>query len=283
MLNFEVLSEFLAFAEYGTLSEAAERLHTSQPSLSRNMRRLEDELQVDLFEHGKNRLTLNDTGRLAVEYARKIMDDADLMESAVKMYDRQKNTVSIGSVAPAPLWKLPGACSRVFPQKSVNMEIQDETTLMQGLLATRTYQLIILPYPLEDDRCGNMYYESENLMFCVKKDHPLAKQKSAHFSDMDGETFLVLNEIGFWDKLHRKNLPHSRFIMQSTTRDIADLASQSNFGTFVTDLSLKDHGLYSKDRVVIPIEDDDAHADFYITYLKEDEARLRPLLKALNQ
>ena len=44
------LEHLLAFAEHGTLSGAAERLHLSQPALSRSMRRLEAELQVPLFD-----------------------------------------------------------------------------------------------------------------------------------------------------------------------------------------------------------------------------------------
>ena len=56
MIVFEIyqLEQLLAFAEYGTLSGAAERLHLSQPALSRSMQRLETELQVPLFDRQKN-------------------------------------------------------------------------------------------------------------------------------------------------------------------------------------------------------------------------------------
>lgn len=282
MLNLEALSELVAFADAGTLSKAAEMLHTSQPSLSRSMKKLEDELQADLFEHGKNRLSLNETGKYAVGLARKVLDEASLMERAVQLYDRQLNTISVGSVAPAPLWDFPSFCSRAFPGKSLTTGLADETTLLQGLLARNVYQMIILPYALNDERCRSFFYESENLMLCVPKKHRLARRKSVSFSDFDGETMLVLSAIGFWNNIHVTNLPHSRFIRQTEQDDMLELAENSDLATFVTDLSIEAHGLYGSGRVAIPISDPDAHADFYCVYRKERENSLRPLIRCIR-
>ena len=64
MLVFEIyqLEQLLAFAECGTLSGAAERLHLSQPALSRSMQRLEAELQIPLFDRQKNKIEFNENG-----------------------------------------------------------------------------------------------------------------------------------------------------------------------------------------------------------------------------
>lgn len=282
MLNLEYLSELVSFADNGTLSKAAEELHISQPSLSRSMQKLEDMLQADLFERGKNRLTLNDTGKYAVGYARRVLDEAERMESAVQSYDRQQHTISIGSVAPAPLWKFSSYCSQVFPEQALSMELKDETTLLQGLLAKKTYQMIILPYEFEDDRCKSFFYEAENLMLCVPKAHHLANEKTVKFADFNGESMIVLSRIGFWNDIHRRNLPDTHFITQGEVADVRELARNSDIPTFVTDLSIEEHGIYGKDRVVIPISDTDAHAKFYCVYRKEDEKRLRPLIRMLK-
>lgn len=282
MLNLEYLSELVAFADYGTLSRAAEELHISQPSLSRSMQKLEDMLEVDLFERGKNRLTLNNTGKRAVVYARRVLDEAELMESAVQTYDRQQHTISIGSVAPAPLWDFPSYCSQVFPEQTLTVELKDETTLLQGLLAKKTYQMIILPYDFEDDRCRSFFYEEENLMLCVPKTHHLANEKTVKFADFNGESMIVLSQIGFWNDIHHRNLPDTHFITQSEMGDVRELARNSDIPTFVTDLSMAAHGLYGKDRVAIPISDPDAHSEFYCVYRKEDEKKLRPLIRLLK-
>ena len=59
MIELYQLRQFMAFADSGTLSEAAHILHLSQPALSRNMKKLEEDLGVSLFERTKNKLTLN--------------------------------------------------------------------------------------------------------------------------------------------------------------------------------------------------------------------------------
>ncbi|MGI6211437.1 MAG: LysR family transcriptional regulator [Anaerovoracaceae bacterium] len=282
MLDLEILNQLITFSECGTLSEAAEILHISQPSLSRSMQKLEDELQVTLFERRKNRLTLNETGKIAVSYARKVLDAASLMTTSVQLFDRNQHTVTIGSIAPAPLWKVVPAAYTVFPDLSVSSEIRDETTLLQGLLARDSYQLIILPYELKDPRVDSVFFEKENLMLSVPPTHPLAKKKSITFQDFDGETLLVLNEIGFWEGIHQRMLPHSHFLYQPDEADIRTLVERSNFATFATDLSAARVIRPTSARVNVPITNMEAHASYYCTFKKSRAEALAPLLRYLK-
>ena len=87
MIDIHLLEQFHAFAEYGTLSEAAEKLHTSQPALTRSMKKLEGELGVDLFIRSKNQLRLNETGLHAARYAEDVLKADSAFESKVKSYD----------------------------------------------------------------------------------------------------------------------------------------------------------------------------------------------------
>lgn len=72
-MNLEYLTQLVVFAEEGSLSKAADVLLISQPSLSRNMQRLEETLNVPLFERRKNKLILTDTGHLAVQEAKQLL------------------------------------------------------------------------------------------------------------------------------------------------------------------------------------------------------------------
>ena len=72
MVETSLLEQLVAFHDYKTLSAAAEHLLTSQPALSRSMRKLEEEFGVTLFERSKNRLLLNENGILAAEGARQV-------------------------------------------------------------------------------------------------------------------------------------------------------------------------------------------------------------------
>lgn len=144
MIELSQLEHLVAVAQYGTLSRAAEALNTSQPVLSRTMQRLEEELQVSLFDRRKNRLTLNPNGEVAVQCARKVLEEARRMAEQVRAFDRSRRTILIGSCAPAPLWNLLSLVTRFFPDMTISSEMKDG--LREGV-----YRLIVLTEEVRDD------------------------------------------------------------------------------------------------------------------------------------
>ncbi len=79
MPELNQLHQLVTIANVGTISKAAEIIHLSQPALTRSMQRLESEWNVTLFDCQKNKVALNKTGELAVQYARRILDDVENM------------------------------------------------------------------------------------------------------------------------------------------------------------------------------------------------------------
>ena len=69
MIETYLLEQFAAFARCGTLLKASEELHITQPTLSRSMKKLEEELGVSIFHRENSKLSLNETGKVAAEYA----------------------------------------------------------------------------------------------------------------------------------------------------------------------------------------------------------------------
>ncbi|MCC8127940.1 MAG: LysR family transcriptional regulator [Clostridiales bacterium] len=114
MLNLYELQQLAAFARYGTLSKAAEELHISQPTLTRTMHHLEEEFGVSLFVHRKNRLSLNETGMKAVEYANTLLSGAEDAVTQVRRFDQSLHTILVESCTPA----LSGVCFRCFRNSS---------------------------------------------------------------------------------------------------------------------------------------------------------------------
>ncbi|MBQ9060837.1 MAG: LysR family transcriptional regulator, partial [Firmicutes bacterium] len=68
MIETYLLEQFAAFARWGTLLKASEELHITQPTLSRSMKKLEEEIGVPLFHRTNSKLVLNETGQVAAEY-----------------------------------------------------------------------------------------------------------------------------------------------------------------------------------------------------------------------
>ena len=106
MLDLNELEQFVTFAKYGTLSKTAEILNISQPTITRTMQHVEEAFEVTLFERGKNRIALNETGEKAVECAEKLLREAENAIQTVQTFDKNMHTIKVESCAPAPLWTL---------------------------------------------------------------------------------------------------------------------------------------------------------------------------------
>ena len=79
MIEFNQLEHLVSIAKNKTISEAAEELLISQPGLTRSMQRLEDDLGLSLFNRKKNKIELNENGKLAVEFAQNLLDGREEM------------------------------------------------------------------------------------------------------------------------------------------------------------------------------------------------------------
>lgn len=94
------LRSFAAVAELGHLTRAAERLHVSQPAVSAQIKALEDELDVVLFERGAAGMALTAAGRALLPEARRVIGAAQALRShAVALHGELVGRVSMGSVA----------------------------------------------------------------------------------------------------------------------------------------------------------------------------------------
>ena len=88
MVEFNQLEQLICIAENKTISKAAEKLLISQPALSRSMQKLEEDLNVQLFDHYKNKVILNKNGELVVEYAKEIIKNVHSMIQDVQSFDQ---------------------------------------------------------------------------------------------------------------------------------------------------------------------------------------------------
>ena len=100
-----------------------------------------------------------------------------------------------------------------------------------------------------------------------------------HFSEIDGQSFLVADNLGIWDNIVAKNLPKSKLFPQSMENldEIINASTIPNFSTNVT-LPLR----ADVDRISIPILDEDASVNFYIVYKKENKQKLKLLLNYIK-
>ena len=281
MIELYELRQFAAFAECGTLSEAAEKLHLSQPALSRNMKKLEEDLGVPLFVRRKNKLELNENGQYVLTLAKELLSDAQEFTKKVQSFDRKNRTISLGLCAPAPGWLITPVLGSLYPEKTLQTEIVEESQLLSGL-EDGTYQLIALSHKPEGEQYFAKECGRESLMFALPKGHRYARRKSLSFAEMNGENMILMNNIGFWNYVHAETMPASRFLIQSDRFSFNELVRSSSLPSFTTDLAKK--YLETADlrdlRIDVPVSDPEASVTYYRVCLKKAQKEYRALLAA---
>ncbi|MBQ7501896.1 LysR family transcriptional regulator [bacterium] len=273
MIETYLLEHLAAFKNCRTLSEAAEQLHLTQPTLTRSMAKLEEQFGVSLFVREKKRLKLNANGEAAAKFAEEILDMHNNMLQQVRALDRLANTVGIGSVAPGPIMELIPIITGAFQHFTVSSQIASESELLLGI-KNRSFQMIILNHPLEAPEFYSMKCGSEKLFASLVPSHPLADREAVSFADMDGENFLMASEVGMWDKIVRTNMPHSRFFLQEGVDTLYEVTNSSTLPGFSTDLSLRILGSGGS-RIHIPFSDPDSYSEYFCICLASEKDRYK--------
>lgn len=261
-MELEQLRQLDAIEREGTMSAAARVLHLSQPALSRSIQRLEADLGTPLFSRDGRRLALNDAGRVAVDWARQILRDERLMRDAVDSVARRARALRVGTVAPAPLWRLTGLMVEAFPRETLTSETSDEATVVRGVL-DGTFDLGIVCERPTSPLLRNCELMCENLSVTLPPNHPLASRASVPLRELDGSTFLILTGIGFWRGLVEHALPHATFIEQDDRMVFAQLARTTPHCTFATDAPYMENDPVPG-RTIVPLQDAETHVTFYL-------------------
>ncbi len=278
-MELEQLRQLDAIARTGTFSAAADELHTSQPSISRSMRALERELGCELFSRSRNRAELNDAGRRALDHARAILAEERRMRDAFAELTRTNRTLAIASVAPAPVWRLTGRVER-FPGTILTSEVVDDEREVERRLFDRSADLAITRRPIGLPNVICRPIMVENLFIYAPEDDPVARKSSVKMSELDGRTFLMNADVGFWGDMVRRALPRARFIEQSDSTVLAQLIRTSDLLGFVTDVSEFNHP--DAGRVRVPIQDADAHATFYVAAMADAPQAVADIVEMLR-
>ncbi len=274
MFELNQLEQLLAIEKYKTLSNAAEHLNISQPALSRSIQRLEEELEVTLFERQKNKLTFNEDGISALEYAKRIVDLSNEMKDSLVSAAKARRTISIGSIAPAPIWTLTPEISKHHPEMSIQSEIETHNKLEKGL-KDGTYQIIVTNDPTADEDTIVVEYCEEDLYVTLPPAHPLAGRDSLYLTDLNGQSILQYSKVGFWLDICKAKMPDSMFIMQDEFETLNELRRTSALPAFATNITGATPS--SEHRVMVPLLDDEVNVIFYLKYKKANRKMFKDI------
>ena len=194
------ISYFLFAAKTLSFTRVAEKYYTTQPTVSRQIAALEEELGVSLFERENNLLHLTRVGAVMAFEMRKIRDEMKAAIGCAKLADDnvpQKLSIGYLTNLNAETYIYPALSA--FSQSYPNVEIQLSGSTFSDLrrrLASGEYDAIVT-YNFELPGLRNVQYEkicSVNSGFLFSDKHPLAKKSALNYRDFDGADFIVLQD-----------------------------------------------------------------------------------------
>lgn len=196
-MNLTRLKYFIAVAETGSFSEAAEQLYTTQSTVSKQILALEKELNTRLFSRTSRKTELTPQGLIALDHAKTIIDNCDAMISSLAAYEnRSVQSLSIASIpvmAQYHITSILAEFSQKHPAISLNVEEVETLGILPGL-ENHQFDLAFMRREMLDGRYETIDLCGDRLAAVLPPDHPLSESKELSLIQLKEEPFLLLNK-----------------------------------------------------------------------------------------
>jgi len=192
-LTLRQLRVFESVARHLSFSRAAEELYLTQPAVSMQIKQLEDNIELPLFEQLGKKIFLTDAGRELSHYSRSIAQQLKEMEEVLdqlKGLDRGRLALSVVSTAKYFAPQLLARFQKMHPRVAATIYVANRENVLKHL-ADNEVDLAIMGHPPQEMDLNAQPF-LENLLVCIgAPEHPLAKQKKIPLARLEQESFLV--------------------------------------------------------------------------------------------
>ncbi len=196
-MNLRDLKYLLALAEHKHFGRAAAACFVSQPTLSTQIKKLEEELGVSLVERAPRKVMLTSAGRDAVERARRIVAEVEQMkEGARRSQDPEAGTVRLGMFPTLGPYLLPHVIPRIrerFPDLELLL-VEEKSDVLLSRLHEGKLDAALLALPVHDDQLHSEFLFEEPFVLAVPENHPLAQRDSLSLAELNNQKLLLLED-----------------------------------------------------------------------------------------
>ncbi|GAB4510713.1 MAG: LysR family transcriptional regulator [Sulfuricaulis sp.] len=192
-LTLRQLKVFESVARHLNFTRAAEELFLTQPAVSMQVKLLEKQLGLALFEQMGKSVHLTEAGQEVLGYARNISQQLDELESvlnSLKGLSGGKLRISVATTANYFIPTLLGTFSRRYPEVTISLDVTNRETLLQQL-TENTVDLVIMGQPPASLDVEAEAFMENPLVIVAPPEHALAKQKKIPLKRLQDEVFLV--------------------------------------------------------------------------------------------
>jgi LysR family transcriptional regulator, hydrogen peroxide-inducible genes activator len=216
-MEFHQLRYVCAIADTGNFSRAAERCQITQPSLSQQVRKLEEELGTKLFDRLGRSIRLTEAGRAFIPRARTILEQMEAARtSAADQNTDFRGTVAVGvipTVAPYLIPSYAASFAKKYPAAKLRI-VEDTTAVLVEGLRDLSIDVAILALPLRHKDLELFRIRTEPLFAALSSNHPRASAKSLALKNLRGESFVMLRDGHCFRDLSLDTCTRARFTPQ---------------------------------------------------------------------
>jgi LysR family hydrogen peroxide-inducible transcriptional activator len=196
-MQIHQLRYFCAVAKEGSFTRAAEHEHVAQPSLSQQVRKLEDELGARLFDRLGRTVRLTSFGQIFMLRAEAILREvSDAKREMEEMAGNDRGRIALGAIPTIAPYFLPGRLASFavkFPGARVRV-VEDITPVLLERLQEAAIDMSLLALPVPGDHFVSVELLREPLYLVVPQEHRLASKPEVHLKEIEGDSFLLLKE-----------------------------------------------------------------------------------------
>jgi DNA-binding transcriptional LysR family regulator len=187
------LKVFAAVARHLSFTKAAEELCLTQPAVSMQVKQLEHQLDVSLFEQLGKKIYLTDAGEEVYHYSRQItqqLEELEMVLANLKGLEKGKLKISVASTANYFAPTLLGTFCGRFPGVTVSLDVTNRESLVRQLIENEVDLVIMGQPPADMDLEAGAFMENP-LVVVAPKEHPLGGEKNIPLKRLEKEVFLV--------------------------------------------------------------------------------------------
>jgi LysR family transcriptional regulator, hydrogen peroxide-inducible genes activator len=196
-MELQQLRYIVALSKELNFVRAAKRVGITQPTLSQQIKKLEDELGQPLFERSPHNVRLTSQGQTFVSYAIKALDTLSEGEREIKeSKNALKGKISIAFIPTIGPYILPPLLNKLKKKApDLKLELFEETTsVLVDHLKSGKFDMGILALPIDDHSLVSKELGEEEFFVCVSKEHALAKKETINIKQMLDQDVLMLQE-----------------------------------------------------------------------------------------
>lgn len=196
-MDIQHLKYFVEVAKQKNFTKASQILLVSQPSISKMIKSLEDELKVTLLDRSERKIELTDAGVIVYEQAIKILQSVeDVYASVNELVQIKKGTVKLGLMPTTGVLLFPNVLAgfkKEYPQIDIQM-VEYNAKQLKLKVEQGDIDLGITVKPVNSELFETIPLLSEELVVLVDSEHWLVKRESVRLSDLKNESFILLTE-----------------------------------------------------------------------------------------